>query len=418
MERVRVTSEHLSRELRRLLSFWPDEQVGELHAAGITVKDRQSQIYELYHGTPKDANNKLSLIEQLCTGLNQFASIFDIELEATTAASSTQNDPTKMFVVKQRLVRQPDMRAVAGTSFYKQSLSGSSNNARGFISGKSLYNYSQDVAKNVRKALSLFYDYMDKDGDGNPAYPSGKTQDDLDVYILTGMYKYLHAKITTIDTDSSETDVNARFPSAVTSAAALDAIATTKVEQGWWHPGFFSFVAFGPQAPAEFRTTRFMITDGNKKDTVSWKKNRDKLGLHARKARDNACPDEHRGVSPRTSKEAAEIAINSQLVEQHGNQNTFLALKTAVNTEMEMYKMLVQTLQIVRDNATLKKETLDDMKRCRGEVLLAKTNLDMFTRACKRKKSNSAVEDYLAKTGVAVKPKTSDSSISLSDESD
>jgi hypothetical protein len=263
-----------------LLSFWADEQVCELHAAGITVKDRQSEIYELYHGT-KDANN-ISLIEQLCTGLNQFASIFDIELEATTAESSTQNDPTKTLILKQRLVRQPDMRLVAGTSFNKRSLSGSSINARGLISGKSLYNYSQDVAKNVMKALSLFYDYMDKDGDGNPAYPSGKSQEDLDIYILTGMYKYLHATITTIDTDSSETDVNARVPSAV-------------------------------------------------------------------------------------------------------------------------------TLQIVRDDATLKKETLDDMKRCRGEVLLAKTDLDMFTRACKRKKANSAVEDYLAKTGVAVKPKTSDS---------
>ncbi len=29
--------------------------------------------------------------------------------------------------------------------------------------GKSLYNYSQDVAKNVRKALSLFHEYMDTD---------------------------------------------------------------------------------------------------------------------------------------------------------------------------------------------------------------------------------------------------------------
>jgi hypothetical protein len=42
-------------------------------------------------------------------------------------------------------------------------------------------------------------------------------------------------------------------------------------------------------------------------------------------------------VSLKTSKEAAEIAINSQLVDQRGQQNTFLAL--AVATEMEMYKL-------------------------------------------------------------------------------
>jgi hypothetical protein len=83
----------------------------------------------------------------------------------------------------------------------------------------------------------------------------------------------------------------------------------------------------------------------------------------------------------------------------------FLALKTVVDTGMEMYKFLVQTLQIVNDDdVLLKKETLEDMKRCRVEVLgVAKKNLDVFTRSCKRQKSNSAVVDYLAKTGVGLK---------------
>jgi hypothetical protein len=52
-------------------------------------------------------------------------------------------------------------------------------------------------------------------------------------------------------------------------------------------------------------------------------------------------------VCLKTSKEVAEIAINSQLLEQRGQQYMFLALKTVVETEMEMYKLLVQTLQIV-----------------------------------------------------------------------
>jgi hypothetical protein len=58
----------------------------------------------------------------------------------------------------------------------------------------------------------------------------------------------------------------------------------------------------------------------------------------------------------------AEISINSQLVEQCGQQNTFFALNTAVDTEMEMYKLRVQTLQIVKDDDVLKKETMEDTK--------------------------------------------------------
>jgi hypothetical protein len=434
MERVKLTSESLSRELRRLLSFWADEQVCELHAAGITVKDRQKKIYEMYHGT-KETNN-ISLTEQLCMGLNQFASIFDIELEPTTSTSSSQNAASKIYVLKQRLVRQSEMRVVAGTSFTKRTLSGSSNNAKGLIAGKSLYNYSQDVAKNVRKALSLFHEYMDTDAEGNPAYPSGKTQDDLDVYVLKGMFKYTHSQLAKqekdlvlIDTDSAM-PASASTSSAVISVADLDDLATDNVENGWWFPGFFCFVAFGPQAPSEYRATRFMITDdlAGKKGVHSRKHNRDKLGQQAQELRDNACPEDKRGVSLKTSKEAAEIAINSQLVEQRGQQNTFLALKTVVDTEMEMYKLLVQTLQIVKDDDVLKKETMEDMKRCRVEVAVAKNNLDVFTRSCKRQKSNSAVVDYLAKTGVGLKVEkeeiqnvsfsSSDSPHSSSEESD
>jgi hypothetical protein len=329
------------------------------------------------------------------------------------------------------------MRVVAGTSFTKQTLSGSSNNAKGLIAGKSLYNYSQDVAKNVRKALSLFHEYMDTDSDGNPAYPSGKTQDDLNVYILKGMYKYTHTQLAKQEKDLVLIDSDSALPasasSTVVSDADLDVLATDSVEQGWWFPGFFCFVAFGPQAPPEYRATRFMITDdlaSKKKGILSRRKNREKLGNKAQELRDNACPGDNRGVSLKTSKEAAEIAINSQLVEQRGEQNTFLALKTTVDTEMETYKLLVQTLQIVKDDAVLKKETMEDIKRCRGEVAVAKNNLDVFTRSCnKRQKSNSAVADYLAKTGVGSKlekkeiqnitsSSSSDSPQSSSDDSD
>jgi hypothetical protein len=45
---------------------------------------------------------------------------------------------------------------------------------------------------------------------------------------------------------------------------------------------------------------------------------------------------------------------------------------------------------------------MKDMKHCWVEVAVAKNNLDVFTRSCKRQKSNSVVADYLAKTGVAL----------------
>jgi hypothetical protein len=135
------------------------------------------------------------------------------------------------------------------------------NNAKGIIAGKSLYNYYQDVAKNVRKALPLFHEYMDTDAEGNPAYPSGKTQDDLDVYILKGMFKYTHSQLAKQEKDLvlidtySATPASASTSSAVISAADLNDLATDKVEKGWWFPGFFCFVAFGPQAPSEYRAT-------------------------------------------------------------------------------------------------------------------------------------------------------------------
>jgi hypothetical protein len=43
-----------------------------------------------------------------------------------------------VYILKQRLVCQSKMRVVAGTSFTKRTLSGSSNNAKGLIAGKSL----------------------------------------------------------------------------------------------------------------------------------------------------------------------------------------------------------------------------------------------------------------------------------------
>jgi hypothetical protein len=59
---------------------------------------------------------------------------------------------------------------------------------------------------------------------------------------------------------------------------------------------------------------------------------------------------------------------------------------------------------------------------------VAKNNLDVFTRSCKRQKSNSAVADYLAKMRVSLKLEkeeiqkisysSSDSPHSSSEESD
>jgi ligand-binding sensor domain-containing protein len=51
---------------------------------------------------------------------------------------------------------------------------------------------------------------MDTDAEGSPTYPSGETQDDLNVYTLKGMFKYTHSQLTKqekhlvlIDTDSA-----------------------------------------------------------------------------------------------------------------------------------------------------------------------------------------------------------------------
>jgi hypothetical protein len=117
------------------------------------------------------------------------------------------------------------------------------------------------VAKNVRKALSLFHEYMDTDAaEGNLAYPSVNTQDDIDVYILKGIFQYTHLQLAKqekdlvlINTDSAM-PASASTSSAVISAADLDDLATDNVEKGWWFPGF-CFVAFDPKASAEYPAT-------------------------------------------------------------------------------------------------------------------------------------------------------------------
>ena len=82
---------------------------------------------------------------------------------------------------------------------------------------------------------------MDTDSDGNPAYPSGKTQDDLDVYILKGMYKYTHTQLAKQEKDLVLIDSDSALPasasSTVVSDADLDVLTTESVEQGWWFPG-------------------------------------------------------------------------------------------------------------------------------------------------------------------------------------
>jgi hypothetical protein len=111
------------------------------------------------------------------------------------------------------------------------------------------------------------------------------------------------------------------------------------------------------------------------------------------------CAKDRGRISLKTSKEAAEIAIQSQLIEQHCQQSTFLALKTAVGAQLEIYKMLVQalSLDIIKEDTQLKEELLSNLKHCRAKQSVANNDMDAFARLSNKHptKFHLAVVDYL-----------------------
>jgi hypothetical protein len=141
-----------------------------------------------------------------------------------------------------------------GTSFTKASISSAKQSSSVLIDGRAIYTLAMTALKNGKKALSIKKSAY-KDG----KLPSGWSDDDLDKFILDGMWRMFKVSGT-----ESESKVDADDEVEVEDAADEDSTRALEISEHpeeWIIPGWVAYRMFGPRAHDEHKSQLFEVGD-------------------------------------------------------------------------------------------------------------------------------------------------------------
>ena len=200
------------------------------------LKEVQSTCFQAYHGQAE--KDIVSFALQCISGQGPFEELWDKEEEASGVCT---------LELKTAFSQRDDCRYISGSSITLASVSHANQKSPTLIDGRAIYNLGLNSLKHCKKALAFEKQFLGPDGN----LPSGTNEDDLNSFILNGMYKSL--KSGSIDTvlvdEEDENDDNNNNNN------------NTDRPYDWTFPGWIAYKLFGPHANRAFRSPLLLIGD-------------------------------------------------------------------------------------------------------------------------------------------------------------
>mmetsp|Transcript_4745 Transcript_4745/g.7038 ORF Transcript_4745/g.7038 Transcript_4745/m.7038 type:complete len:306 (+) Transcript_4745:286-1203(+) len=191
-----------------------------------------------YHGDGE--KEYISFAAQAVAGQGQFIGLWDKEPEG---------GPTDSLTLKVAVSRKEDARYCSGSAVAISSVSHANQSSETLIDGRAIFNLATNALKNCKKMLADHQQFL-KNGE----LPSGTNDDDLDKYIINGMYRDLKG---TDATNNAEIELAASEEAKNEEDEEFGEEAPTD----WSPPGWFAFKIFVPHALHEFRSELVAIGD-------------------------------------------------------------------------------------------------------------------------------------------------------------
>jgi hypothetical protein len=241
LKKKSLASSVLMKEMQRLIAISALDKVYSFKT--MSLQNMQKKMQELYHGIDNDSQNT-SFVELCLEGKMQFSHLWEIEDITVNAAINQDKDSAETLSLKRSISRIEIGRFTSKLSFTRQSLSWATKSGPTRITGRTLLHLANKALANLKKANAHALTYLGPDGQ----LPSGKTEDDLDNYVLEKMFLDLNGNVTTLDeSDQGDDDDDDFDPNIQTDE--------------WFFHGWFAFKCFGPLAPEPYKSPLIALGD-------------------------------------------------------------------------------------------------------------------------------------------------------------
>ncbi len=199
----------------------------------------QQKLFDSYHGNPVQA--LLPAVKECLSGNQGFDSLWG------------RGEENSSLTLKSSMMQKDDVLYTLGTSFNQLSLSTAHQSTQVLIDCRPIYSLATTALKNGKKVLSVELS-AHKDG----KLPSGWNDEDLDKFILDGMWTMLTgAPVYDPDNEGQE---NVDDVVAAADDDAQDG-QTTERPESWIFSGWCAYRLFGPRAHADFQSPLFEVGD-------------------------------------------------------------------------------------------------------------------------------------------------------------
>jgi hypothetical protein len=241
---VRVARDSLQKELQRVASLVALDRIHQ-DIKQSSQGDLWAKMGVLFHGEPDDEDS-IALVDSVINGYGYFAELWEKKPLANNEEGNEFTEGGFNLVLKSSISYDTTTNYISKQAFTIATLRKKSKNSQLPVSGRALFDAAKDSWKELKKAYVFANDFM-PDG----SLPSGKTLEDLFVYVRKGMYAHYYAKkppAVVIDGDPDEVALDTG-PSAEELAKAdvyVDVDAVVLPSPSWTYLGWACFVCFHP----------------------------------------------------------------------------------------------------------------------------------------------------------------------------
>lgn len=249
----------LRNELRRTIAV---KIFNYINTLGDMKKAQQEGILlDLFHGD--DDRDIVSHLDLLLQGEAPYRRLYDIsETTVITDANHRGPAPTRM-VLKPKFTRTEAKTYAVGEEIVKPSLRKTSFNSEALVTGRTLLNAAKEALKNMKK-LTAFALKNGVNPDDPLSFPSGLSEEDMDVLILRDFHRFTNGKVSieenpeSVAQDDEEEEQQQGDPNNSDTPPAAGAPV---LSAGWYPNGWFAFKLFGLMAPPDDRLDLLQLGD-------------------------------------------------------------------------------------------------------------------------------------------------------------
>ena len=371
---------------------------------GKTKAEICNAMSDLFHGKESTPSH----IKMLANASYSFKAIYDTTTESIVDKASTSNSSASIqkHTLKTSLTLDESRLYVSGIDITALDLEKTYRSNDQLMSGRQILDLAKKGTGNYRKALAFASRKFDLET--MSCIESGTTQDDVIRFVLDEMYKNLNSKVVkeeVIDVDNNvfENDIvenedeleeeiiigehNTSTNNNNNSTKSIDKTNSeddnsksnpesdksdnaSKMPKGWFFPGWFCFMSFGPFVPKEKRLSLLEISDPHK-DIVKSRAQKRKAEQIEKDAKRAADTENSRGLS--TDQQLQVEMLNIQKKRDHDrNRETLLVglsmQEAAICRQIEMLDKRATMLETKGSNHNLW-DKIDNLLKKQEEVL-------------------------------------------------